>query len=188
VTQLPKDRQQQILLWLHEQTTLTIDDLAARLNVSAMTIHRDLNELAQSGYVEKVHGGVTLAERVSPASEAAHVCSLCGVQVSARTTFLIQREHEPFYACCPHCGFLMLDDLGQSSTVLVREFIYGRMVNALQATYLIESDIHLCCVPSILAFTSLADAERVQLGFNGWSATFDEARRYMRSQHDIHSQ
>ena len=186
MSQLPKDRQRQILQWLREQGTLSIDDLAGRLNVSAMTIHRDLNELAQAGHVEKVHGGVTLAQRTSRTSEAAHECSLCGMLVNARTTFLIQRDQEQLYACCPHCGFLMLDDLAEVTTALVRDFIYGRMVNALQATYLIESDIHLCCLPSTLAFASYEDAERVQRGFNGSIASFAETRQFLRSQHHTH--
>jgi DeoR/GlpR family transcriptional regulator of sugar metabolism len=184
---LPSERQEQILEWLREQHTLSIDTIADRLHVSAMTIHRDLNELARTGMVEKVHGGVALAAHgLRSADPGSRACGLCDMPVSTRTTVLIQTEREQFYACCPHCGFLMLDDLSQVSSVLVRDFIYGRMVNALNATFVLESHISLCCMPSTLAFASSGDAERFQRGFDGWTATFDEARQFLLQQHNTH--
>lgn len=168
-----------------EQHTLTIDAIADRLHVSTMTIHRDLNELARTGLVEKVHGGAALAG-VRDTAPSAHTCHLCEMPVSTRTTVLFQTEREQLYACCPHCGFLMLDDLAQASSVLVRDFIYGRMVNAVQAVFLLQSDINLCCMPSALAFSSLDDARRFQRGFNGWTANFDEARQFLTRQHNTH--
>jgi DNA-binding Lrp family transcriptional regulator len=187
MTRLASERQAQILEWLRQQPTLSIEDLAKRLNVSAMTIHRDLNELEGERLVEKVHGGVVLAgtgQRVTDASSPP--CAFCEMPVSARTAFIIQTEHEQQTACCPHCGFLLLDDLAQVSSILVRDFIYGRMINALQVTFLLESAISLCCMPSALAFASDDDARRFQRGFDGWIATFDEARQFLLQQHNAH--
>jgi DNA-binding Lrp family transcriptional regulator len=185
MSQLPSERQEQILAWLRKHHTLTIEAISTRLNVSAMTVHRDLNELERGGLVEKMHGGVALAGYgTRDLGLTARSCHLCEMPVSARTTMLIQIEREPLYACCPHCGFLMLDDTAQALSVLVRDFIYGRMVNALQAVFLLQSDISLCCMPCTLAFSSLQDAERFQRGFNGWIANFEQARQFLTQEHN----
>ena len=39
---------------------VTVDDLAARLGVTAQTIRRDLAELDEAGKLERVHGGAVL--------------------------------------------------------------------------------------------------------------------------------
>lgn len=39
---------------------VTVDDLAARLGVTAQTIRRDLAELDEAGQIERVHGGAVL--------------------------------------------------------------------------------------------------------------------------------
>ena len=43
--------------------TVRVTDLVAELDVSAMTIRRDLDHLARMGLVQKVHGGATLPGR-----------------------------------------------------------------------------------------------------------------------------
>ncbi len=50
-------RQQQILDLVQARGSLRIDELAERLSVSAMTIHRDLNALSEQELVNKVRGG-----------------------------------------------------------------------------------------------------------------------------------
>ena len=184
MSQLPGTRQQQILDWLHQDQSLTIDELVERLGVSAMTVHRDLDQLERDGHVEKVHGGVLLAGRRTPRVTSTQECRLCSASVQERTAFVIQTaQGDQRQACCPHCGFLLLNDLDSVSSVLARDFIYGRMVNAIQATYLLESDIRLCCVPSVLCFASREDAQRVQRGFNGRIATFAESRDFLYQRH-----
>jgi len=54
---LPVDRRQQILALLEEQGSLTISALSAVFQVSEMTIHRDLDLLAEEGLLRKVRGG-----------------------------------------------------------------------------------------------------------------------------------
>ena len=50
-------RQQQILDLVQARGSLRTDELAERLSVSAMTIHRDLDALSEQGLVTKVRGG-----------------------------------------------------------------------------------------------------------------------------------
>jgi biotin operon repressor len=182
VSDLPSARQAQIVKWLSEHTegALSIEELARRLNVSAMTIHRDLNQLAQAGQVEKVHGGVQRPTKLS-AEPINHTpsCMTCGQTIGMRTDMLIQTSGEPMYACCPHCGLLAVGE----QPALARDFLFGRMVNARQATYLIDGVVSLCCVPSVLCFATRLDAERFQRGFEGWLATFDEAGAHLRATH-----
>lgn len=183
MSDIPSVRQEQILRWLQDSWTLTIDDLAGRLGVSLMTIHRDLDSLAHAGLAEKVHGGVTLpdARRVVAGEDA--VCKCCRLPLASRTSFVIQTEAgEQFHACCPHCGLLLLNDY-PTSTALAKDFLYGRTVNAWQAYFLVESDVTLCCVPSVLCFATQADAEHFQQGFNGTVMTFADALDYMDGRH-----
>ncbi|MBI1257027.1 MAG: DeoR family transcriptional regulator [Chloroflexi bacterium] len=57
-----KDRQNRILSLLTENAAdalLTTDSLARELNTSAITIRRDLKELADAGLIQRQHGGLT---------------------------------------------------------------------------------------------------------------------------------
>lgn len=55
---LPAARQQKILGWLIQERHLSTADLQKRLNISPMTVWRDLKILAEGGLVQRVHGGV----------------------------------------------------------------------------------------------------------------------------------
>jgi hypothetical protein len=178
----PRQRQQQIVEWLQTEGSLAIEALAARLGVSAMTVHRDLDQLASStGQVQKVYGA---AEWVEARPAAAHrpVCEMCHAQAPDRTLFTMQlKSGGRRYACCPHCGLLMIDD--DVALALTPDFVYGRMVNVTQAVYVIDSRVHLCCVPSALCFTSIEDAQSFQHGFGGKVMTFEVMMKYLSQHH-----
>src|SRR5947208_16397686 len=53
-------RRQGIMDFLMEAGTATVEDLATRFGVSKMTVHRDLDELEESGFLRKVRGGASL--------------------------------------------------------------------------------------------------------------------------------
>lgn len=53
-------RQQQILDILAEQQSVSVTELVALLNVSAVTIRTDLNQLADQGRLVRTHGGAML--------------------------------------------------------------------------------------------------------------------------------
>lgn len=55
-----EERMSQIIAMLHEQDTIYVRDLASRLNVTEMTIRRDLEELRASGIIQRFHGKARL--------------------------------------------------------------------------------------------------------------------------------
>jgi len=179
----PAERHEKILGWLKNENLIRIDELTRRLNVSTMTVHRDLNVLAQQGLVEKVHGGAQLPELHSMTFE---VCSLCHMPVQKRLQFILTtKANERLQACCAHCGLLLLTQRDDIDTALLREFIYGRIINALHAYFVTGSRISLCCEPSVLAFSSEEDASDFQRGFGGRVLDFQEARQQLADDHCV---
>ena len=59
---LKKERQSRILDLLDEHSYLSIVEIAAPLDVSEMTIRRDITELAKENKLKKLYGG---AEKLS---------------------------------------------------------------------------------------------------------------------------
>jgi len=57
-------RQSDILELARANGKVTVDDLAARHDVTVQTIRRDLSDLAQSGRLERVHGGAIVPSGV----------------------------------------------------------------------------------------------------------------------------
>jgi hypothetical protein len=178
----PDARRAQILAWLSEHQTMTIDDLAERLAVSTMTVHRDLDSLVSSRKVVKVHGGAMLAEERAEKSKPC--CALCERSIPHRTAFKIRLpDGQTLQACCPHCGLLLLAEYADAVSALARDFLYGRMVNVRQASYVIESSVSVCCVPSVLCFSCEDDARRFQTGFGGQVLSFEAANALLVQHH-----
>ncbi|AZO09785.1 MULTISPECIES: DeoR/GlpR family DNA-binding transcription regulator [unclassified Mesorhizobium] len=53
-------RRQGIMDFLMDAGTASVEDLASRFSVSKMTVHRDLDELEESGFLRKVRGGASI--------------------------------------------------------------------------------------------------------------------------------
>jgi DeoR family transcriptional regulator, glycerol-3-phosphate regulon repressor len=58
-------RQPEIVEFARRQGRVTVEELAAHFGVTLQTIRRDLNDLAESGKLERVHGGAILPSGVS---------------------------------------------------------------------------------------------------------------------------
>ncbi|MFP4328868.1 MAG: DeoR/GlpR family DNA-binding transcription regulator [Paracoccaceae bacterium] len=58
-------RQHDILEIAREEGRVKVEDLAERFAVSVQTIRRDLSELADAGWLERVHGGAVLRSSVT---------------------------------------------------------------------------------------------------------------------------
>jgi len=55
-----KERQSKITAIIREKESISVEELAASLNISRETIRRDLTDLANANKIRKVHGGATL--------------------------------------------------------------------------------------------------------------------------------
>lgn len=177
---LPAERRQYILEQLAQQGAVRVAELAQALDVSEMTIHRDLDQLAAQGRLRKVRGGA-----VPPAgSESDMACCICHHQQPSRIPMLLYLEDGTHrHTCCPHCGLMALLQLQLPvSTALVTDFLYGRTVSAQAASYVLASEIRLCCTPAVLAFEQHQEAERFQRGFGGQVLDLIGAVEYLQRQ------
>ncbi len=166
----PQQRREKILQYLQEQEFLSIQELARRLDVSLMTVHRDLNVLAAEGRLEKFRGEV---RRLSLSSDE-NRCALCGKRLTQRTLFLLHfPDHQVKRACCAHCGLLLLAQ--SQGWALTMDFLHEHILSATHAVYLVESELITCCVPSVLSFGSPQEAEKFRMGFGGRLCSMQEA-------------
>lgn len=179
------DRETKILELLRKQGSATIQELVDVFSVSNMTIHRDLNKLAESGQIQKRHGGVTLANK-SPNSDPGQ-CAMCRKPVSERSVFIVQMDSgEQRRACCAHCGLMLQSQSQNTIQSLTADYLRGHMISANLSTYLLSSELTICCGPSILSFGSRQDAEKFQKGFGGELATMDETIHYLHGMMHAH--
>lgn len=182
------DREKQILEYLHENGSTSIHKLAEVFSVSNMTIHRDLHKLAEAGQILKKHGGASLPSAANKSLEDASSCAMCGKSISQRTVFIVKLENgDELRACCSHCGLMLQSRSENVWQSLTADYLYGHMISAGQAFYLVGSEVSICCVPSILVFGSKTDAENFQKGFGGQLLGMDETIQYMRGMMHMHS-
>ncbi len=169
---LPADRRKTILSLLDEQGSVRVDELSQLFDVSEMTVHRDLQQLAAQGSLQKVRGGaVPLASSPDP------TCCVCHRPHYSRTPMVLHMvDSSHRHACCSHCGLLaLLTSRPMVASALTTDFLHGRMVNCRSASYLVGPDIRFCCTPAVLAFERREDALRFQQGFGGQVLDLEDA-------------
>lgn len=168
------ERQHRIVELLAKQGSAQVDDLVKVLHVSKMTVHRDLDTLEAEGRLRKVHGGAALTE--DRRSDECYFCHGTIPPDSRSKVTLHMADGTQRHACCPHCGLLSVTNLGAAvSSVLVTDFLYGRVINARLATYVVNPTLNICCAPTTLAFQDKADADRFQRGFGGQALNLSDA-------------
>jgi DeoR family transcriptional regulator, copper-sensing transcriptional repressor len=179
------DREKKILEFIQKQGTASIQELVEHFGVSNMTIHRELNKLAEAGMIQKKHGGVSLVTK--SLADKIIQCSMCNKTISERTVFIVHLESgEQKRACCAHCGLMIQSRAKDVSQSLTTDYLNGHIISASQAYYIIGSDLAVCCMPSVLSFGSQQDAEKFQKGFGGTMANMDEAIQYLHGMMHAH--
>ena len=172
------ERRDYILKKLTERGRVQVSELSEALGVSRMTIHRDLDLLAQEGLLEKVFGGAA-STSFQNQEASAHSCALCGRPVTPHTRVTLRTQSgEQLEACCPHCALLLLESRDDIVSGLAADFIHGKMINLKTAIFLVNPEIVVCCTPSVLCFANDTDARRFQQGFHGRVSTLQEAQDF----------
>lgn len=161
----PAERQAQILRWLTTEGSIRLSELAARLKVSLMTVHRDTAALAEQGSLIKSHGAVQQPQLMA---KTVVLCPLCKTPVVDRLRFSFTTESGATQeACCGHCAFMLAKRPAELATLLATDYLYGRVISADQAHYVVHSRIAVCCKPSVLPFLTADDAAAFAQGFGG---------------------
>jgi DeoR family transcriptional regulator, copper-sensing transcriptional repressor len=155
-------RQREILKLVTQKGKLSVEEIQETIGISQATAYREIQELLRMGLATKTSGGISRLENLPS------YCVQCGRENNLRTTFLIERKGgEKFVACCSHCGLMALANYSDVCTAMTIDFLYGTLVNVTQAWFVLNSDVSLCCRPSILSFSNSGDAKRFVQGFGG---------------------
>jgi DeoR family transcriptional regulator, copper-sensing transcriptional repressor len=170
------ERRKWILETLRQRGSLSLEEITAELGVSNMTINRDVQHLETEGSVKRIHGGIVQPD-VAPQETT---CATCHAPISNRMQFLYTTTTGANQVyCCPHCGFARLGRLSNVIGVYATDFLYGTMIDANNATYVIGSRVSLCCEPTVLSFKDSQQAEAFCRGFGGKTYPITEAIKFL---------
>ncbi|MDQ6596709.1 DeoR/GlpR transcriptional regulator [Bacillus salipaludis] len=185
---LPVERRKQIVTWLNQEGALSISEISKRLNVSEMTVYRDIKPLLEEKKIIKTSGGISLTPITN---DFLNACTYCLKESNNRHPVqIILNDLRVEQLCCPHCGLLRYKDIEKDvSQIICRDFLSHSTVSARMAYYLMDADFNLsCCQPQVLTFESLKHAEQFQKGFGGNIRRFQEAveeiQKRMNGEHD----
>lgn len=174
--EVQEERRRTILRWLSRRGSIAVAELVRQFAVSRMTIHRDLDYLADQGAVQKWHGWVELPEAPLDDQHPQGSCDVCQSSLHYSTLWTLELcNGQRRQACCPCCGITLFLQSTEVKTIQAREFLHGRVVDGRRASYVAGSRVNPCCRPGLLAFGKPQDAADFQRGFGGRVLSFPEA-------------
>jgi DeoR family transcriptional regulator, copper-sensing transcriptional repressor len=164
-----------ILDYLRGRGAATVHELQRHLGISSATVYRDIAALVSAGLVHRSHGRLSCQQPDHLVSPRAG-CVMCGVGVDQRTAVSLRLDDgTQIAACCPHCGLMYIAHEPKVISALATDYLYGKIHNVRQAVFVLESQVQICCAPSLLCFAKQEDASRFQTGFGGQVLTFEQA-------------
>lgn len=175
---LPVERLNRIKELIQEKKNIKIAELSSELNVSEMTIHRDLKPLVEEGLIVKTFGGISLAE--SKPMEPNDTCIYCSRTINEKMAYrLILPNNKIEIACCAHCGLLRHQQLGDEVIqAICYDFFRQTTISAQLASFVMDTTIDMgCCQPQVLSFEWQDHAQKFVKGFGGNVYPFDEAMK-----------
>ncbi|WP_096440094.1 DeoR family transcriptional regulator [Alteribacter populi] len=184
---LPEQRKKQVLSWLETEEHIRISDLSERLEVSEMTVYRDVQALWEAGSLERTSGGVSKKLGQQVGVESNH-CTYCKKRVHGRHQVqIIHHNHSVENLCCTHCGLLRYQEVDkQVSQFLCKDFLNDSTMSAQMAFFLIDADnVMNCCYPQVVPFAIKEHALKFQKGFGGELYQLSEALTIVNEQMNI---
>lgn len=178
---LPKERQKRMRALIQKHQSLRISQLSDMLQVSEMTVHRDLKKLLDEGVVTRTYGGV---EWKAPQQDPPIGCPLCGRLGDPRLVYrLVLMDQRVETACCSHCGLLRHHQLQeQIIQAFCQDFFTTTTISASQAWFVLQPKVEIgCCQPQVLCFAHQQTAERFIRGFGGSLHTHASAIEHLNS-------
>ncbi len=173
------DRQRKILALLDKETGLSAGELAGRLQVSRMTVHRDLQSLYRQDLLLRIRGGAVA--KGNPRSGLESYCTTCDRPVvpHQRSEFILE-DGSSIVTCCAVCALRRVSHDNYEGDLLVGDQISGRMIPVDDAFFLVNSLASPCCQPSMLSFACEEEIALFQAGFGGSIARLNEALEFLR--------
>lgn len=166
---LPIERLNQINKIILTEKNIKISELSKRLNVSEMTIHRDIKPLLEDGIIAKTFGGITLLYK--QINEQTHSsCIICSREINDKMAYrLILDDDKIEIACCAHCGLLRHQQRANDVTqAICYDFLRQTTISAKSAWFVMDTSINMgCCQPQVLTFEWEEHATSFVKGFGG---------------------
>lgn len=174
---LPIERINRIKELIEKRKNIKISELSHILNVSEMTIHRDLKPLVAEGVILKTFGGITLAKN-DLNSQNENLCVVCNRMIHSKLGYrIILPNNNIEMTCCGHCGLIRERQLGNKVIQsFCQDFLRQTTLSAKLAWFVFDSSIDLgCCQPQVLTFERKDHAEKFIKGFDGVTVSFEHA-------------
>lgn len=112
-------RKKQILEFLSGVDFRTVEEIAQKFNVSANTVRRDINELAEANYVQKFYGGISLVRKSDSTYDHRALSNLSEKEKIAEYAATLIKDNDLIFIDSGSTTSLILDYINQSYNLTI---------------------------------------------------------------------